>query len=62
MSSTFKTDAVSTDDLETLNATVEHYRPQQEAYRSAVAKMFHLPPDKISARLLLLGAGIVKDL
>ena len=58
----FKTDAVSPDDPETLNATVEHYRPQQEAYRSAVAKMFQLEPDKISARLLLLAAGVVKDL
>ncbi|MCA9175080.1 MAG: UvrD-helicase domain-containing protein [Planctomycetales bacterium] len=58
----FKTDAVSTDDPETLNATVEHYRPQQEAYRSAVAKMFKLEPEKISTRLLLLAAGIVKDL
>lgn len=58
----FKTDAVSPDDLETLNATVEHYRPQQEAYRSAVAKMFQLQPEQISARLLLLAAGVVKDL
>jgi ATP-dependent exoDNAse (exonuclease V) beta subunit len=57
----YKTDAVSTEDQDQLAATIEHYRPQQEAYRAAVSKMFGLAPERISARLLLLGAGIVRD-
>jgi ATP-dependent exoDNAse (exonuclease V) beta subunit len=56
----FKTDAVSSDDPAGLEATVEHYRPQLEAYRHAVATMYQLPPTKITTRLLLLGPDIVK--
>lgn len=58
----FKTDVVPPDDPDGLDAIVEHYRPQQEAYREAVSKMYNLERDRISARLLLVGAGIVKEL
>ena len=57
----FKTDAVNQDDSNGLEETVEHYRPQLKAYRSAVAKMFRLDPQRISTRLLLLGADVVKS-
>ena len=39
-----------------------HRRGQIETIDSTVAKMFQLDPEQISARLLLLGPGIVKDL
>ncbi|MDP7019357.1 MAG: UvrD-helicase domain-containing protein [Pirellulaceae bacterium] len=58
----YKTDAVPVDDPDELEATIEHYRPQQEAYRDAVSKMFHLDREKISARLLLVGPGVVRNL
>jgi ATP-dependent exoDNAse (exonuclease V) beta subunit len=58
----YKTDWVAPDDPGQLNDLVEHYRPQQEAYCDAVSKMFNLERNRISARLLLVGAGIVKDL
>jgi ATP-dependent exoDNAse (exonuclease V) beta subunit len=57
----FKTDAVPADDPGQLDAAVEYYRPQQEAYRSAVSKMFHLDPERVSTRLLLLGPKIVRE-
>lgn len=58
----YKTDWVPPGDPEQVERLVEHYRPQQEAYRDAVAKMYNLQPDRITARLLLVGAGIVKEL
>ncbi len=58
----YKTDWVAPDDPGRLDDLVEHYRPQQEAYCEAVSKMFNLERNRISARLLLVGAGIVKDL
>ena len=58
----FKTDSVSREDPARVEETVEHYRPQQEAYRFAVSRMFHLDPEQVSARLLLLEPGIVRDI
>ncbi|HUY36609.1 MAG TPA: UvrD-helicase domain-containing protein [Pirellulales bacterium] len=55
----FKTDLVDDDSREGLKAIVAHYRPQIEAYRRAVARCTGLPPDRISARLVFVGAGLV---
>ena len=58
----FKTDAVAPDDDHEIEDTVEHYRPQQEAYRSAVSQMYGLPRDKVRLRLLLVSPGLVREL
>ena len=53
----YKTDSVDRDDPPKLDQLVEFYRPQLDAYRRAVATMFHLPPRQICARLLFVSAG-----
>lgn len=50
----YKTDRV--DDAEAL---AEYYRPQIQAYRTAVSVMYGLPVEAITARLLLLNTGDV---
>jgi ATP-dependent exoDNAse (exonuclease V) beta subunit len=55
----FKTDLVAPDDRGAVQAIVEHYHPQVEAYRRAVARFSGLSPDRIAARLLFVGPGIV---
>jgi ATP-dependent exoDNAse (exonuclease V) beta subunit len=57
----FKTDAVSADDESALAETVEYYRGQLESYRPAVAAMYGLSPERISAKLLFVGPGIVRN-
>jgi len=56
----FKSDAVSLDSPEALEARVEVYRPQLEAYRGAVVSLTGLPAEKISARLVFSEAGCVR--
>lgn len=56
----FKTDVLGPDDPAALEARVEEYRPQLDAYRRAVAGLFNLQPSRISARLALLELGIVR--
>jgi ATP-dependent helicase/nuclease subunit A len=58
----FKTDTVLIDDDSRIEETVEHYRPQQEAYRTAVSRLFGLPASKVRLRLLLVSPGLVKEL
>ena len=58
----YKTDAVNENDPNALDRLVAHYRPQLEAYRRAVATMFRLPGDKITARLLFVSPGVVRSL
>jgi ATP-dependent helicase/nuclease subunit A len=58
----YKTDSVAADDPQKLQAAIEFYRPQQEAYRQAVASMFRIDPRQVSARLLLLGPKVVCEL
>jgi len=53
----FKTDAVSGRDFLEIEGRSEYYRPQLEAYRHAVAKMFHLEPGQVTSRLVYLSAG-----
>jgi len=57
----FKTDALPPDDEEAAAARVEHYRPQLEAYRDAVAALYGLPAEAVRARLVFLAAGLVRD-
>lgn len=53
----FKTDTI--DGSEEIGAKLEFYRPQLEAYRKAVARMFRLPTGRIAANLVLLSAAHV---
>jgi ATP-dependent exoDNAse (exonuclease V) beta subunit len=48
-------------EADALAAKVEFYRGQLEAYRPAVATLYGLSSDRISARLLMLGPGVVCD-
>lgn len=57
----FKTDRVSGSE-DRLDARVEHYRPQLEAYRRAAAKLLRLPVEQVSARLVFLETGSVRAL
>ncbi|NUQ61140.1 MAG: UvrD-helicase domain-containing protein [Pirellulales bacterium] len=54
----FKTDALG-DDPRQIEARVEHYRPQLDAYRNAAAKVLDLPVKQVSARLVFLEPGAV---
>ena len=55
----FKTDRVEGQRLE---ASVERYRPQLEAYRRVLAHLTGLAEGAIRARLLFLHQGVVLDL
>ena len=56
----FKTDRVSPDRPEAIDARVAHYRPQLEAYRRAVARLLRLDAAQVSARLAFVEAGVVR--
>jgi ATP-dependent helicase/nuclease subunit A len=61
----YKTDRVGEGEGEgdrSLREAVEHYRPQQEAYRAAIARMYVLPPERIRLRLIFLYPGVIRDL
>ena len=49
----FKTDKHSRD-------TVEHYRPQMNAYRRALAALLHIDESQIEATLLFVGDGVAE--
>jgi ATP-dependent helicase/nuclease subunit A len=53
----FKTDALEPDDGASLAARVEHYRPQIEAYRRAMAALTGLEPGSIAAVLAFTSVG-----
>jgi ATP-dependent exoDNAse (exonuclease V) beta subunit len=53
----FKTDEIPPADKKTLNARVDFYRPQMEAYRGAAARLLSLEAGRIAARLIFLSAG-----
>ncbi len=57
----YKTDSADRDDLPRLDQLVEFYRPQLDAYRRAVATMFHVPPRQICARLLFVSSGVMRS-
>ncbi len=56
----YKTDSASADDPAQVERLVAYYRPQLDAYRRAVSIMFRLPIERVSARLLFVGPGIVR--
>jgi ATP-dependent exoDNAse (exonuclease V) beta subunit len=55
----YKTDALPADDPQAVEVRAEIYRPQLEAYRRAVSKLYRLAPERISARLLFVEPGVV---
>lgn len=55
----FKTDTIA--DAAALAAATDNYRPQLELYRRAVSRLFDLPPEHISARLLFVNPGRAID-
>ncbi len=58
----YKTDDVPADDPRAIDARVEQYRPQLEAYRRAAAAMLAIEPARVSARLLFVGPGIIRSI
>ena len=58
----FKTDAITPGDAAALAERSEHYRPQMEAYRSAVMRLSKLPAERVATRLLFTSAGSVSPL
>jgi ATP-dependent exoDNAse (exonuclease V) beta subunit len=56
----YKTDRLPADDPCAIDARVDLYRPQLEAYRRAAAKLLGLDPGRISARLLFVDPGIIR--
>ncbi len=57
----YKTDAVAANDADAIAAKLEFYRPQLDAYRRAVARMFRFPTRRVAARLVLVSAGCVVE-
>ncbi|MEE8142819.1 MAG: UvrD-helicase domain-containing protein [Planctomycetota bacterium] len=58
----FKTDRFPADEPGALEARVEYYRPQLQAYRRAVAQLYDLKSGAIRTRLLFVRPGIVREL
>jgi ATP-dependent exoDNAse (exonuclease V) beta subunit len=58
----FKSDRLDPCNPAALADRVEHYRPQLEAYRRALTRLFRLPADRVSARLVFVEPGIVETL
>jgi ATP-dependent exoDNAse (exonuclease V) beta subunit len=57
----FKTDDIAPGNADGLRERTEHYRPQLQAYRRAVARLARLPEDAIAARLVFTIAGKIMD-
>ena len=53
----YKTDALPANDPAELQCAVERYRPQQMAYREAIAAIYQLPSPRIRTRLAFLAPG-----
>ena len=56
----FKTDSIA-DGTPAVEAAVNHYRPQMEAYRRAVAAMHRLERSRVRVTLLFVGPGVAVD-
>lgn len=50
----FKTDQITPGDHEALRNRVDVYRPQLQSYRDAVAAIYSLKPEDVSARLMFV--------
>ncbi|HZL99523.1 MAG TPA: PD-(D/E)XK nuclease family protein [Planctomycetota bacterium] len=57
----FKTDRLAGGPDAALAASVEHYRPQMQAYRRALCALTGLAPEAVACRLLFLEADAVKE-
>lgn len=57
----FKSDSLDAGDPAAVAAKQEHYRPQLEAYRSAVGQIYGLGDDGVTARLVFVEPGLVVD-
>jgi ATP-dependent exoDNAse (exonuclease V) beta subunit len=57
----YKTDVLRPGDAAAVAAKVEHYRPQLDAYRAAVAAGYGIPPSRVTARLVFLQATRVME-
>ncbi|MBT8398344.1 MAG: UvrD-helicase domain-containing protein [Gemmatimonadetes bacterium] len=57
----FKTDVFDASDPDAVEAKITFYRPQIDAYRSAVAVRYGLEPSAVSGKLLFLRPGVVKE-
>jgi ATP-dependent exoDNAse (exonuclease V) beta subunit len=58
----YKSDTLPSDDPRAIDARVEIYRPQLDAYRLAVTELYRLAPDRISTRLVFVTAECVRSL
>lgn len=56
----YKTDPLDVNDAKQLTDKVNFYSPQLNAYRRAVAKVTHLSPERIAAKLLFVEDGILE--
>jgi ATP-dependent exoDNAse (exonuclease V) beta subunit len=54
----FKTDRAT--DVGQLDERVEFYRPQVDAYRRAVERLYGLEPEQVVGRLVFLQPGVVR--
>jgi len=57
----FKTDFVDDSDPEAMEGRVAFYRPQIDAYRTAVAGRYGLDPSDVTGKLLFLRPGVVRE-
>lgn len=55
----FKTDALT--EQSSAEEKVEFYRGQLQSYRPAVSQVYQIPEERVSARLVMVSAGIVFD-
>ena len=58
----FKTDYLDGSDPDAVEAKVEYYRPQIDAYREAVAARYQLGLGDVGGTLLFLRPGMVQSL
>jgi len=58
----YKSDDVPGDNPQAIDARVEQYRPQLDAYRLATGKLLGLAPASVSARLLFVRPGIIRSI
>ncbi len=56
----YKTDPLDADDAKQVTDKVNFYAPQLNAYRRAVAKVTHLPAERIAARLLFVEGEVLQ--
>ncbi len=57
----FKTDDVAPDDPEALAERTALYRPQLRAYRRGIASVYGLEAEEVTARLLFLAPGVIRE-